>query len=907
MDIQRQFAATLISEIGMLDAVSFEKLCHHLICAIENEPSAIIYRGSNLGGKPVGYTVDSFSFGGKLIGEYSTAKDYFNFPYKKPINDTKHALSRVSGPTEKLYLLSSQVCRNGRFSDVEATVKNADPDCKIQEIIIFDARKIAEEIVRLIPEKSLLATVVFECLPRAKNLYVYYEYSHAMPVVPHDYVFDEREDSLIDIIKKKTITVITGISGIGKSYLARSVAEKLEGFDNKLWLFQEDMDKHVQFQSFSVKRLATSLNIANLFNETRTLLIIDGWNQRLDLQLFSELKSGFEIGSKIVITSQIRPQPELGLFSVNSTPESLAYKILTRDVSTTVSSEGYIKTIIKASGGHPLLMSIINGMLRHGEGDFKALSEDSAFWPQYEDRDNVELCILQRILPKAGIERELAIFKWLDIQSVDKELAKALCGLGPLQKLINRNFFQEERNGVLYFHDLIFAFLRSSSLSGKDPTEKFFNFFSSHLNVADYHFQRSVQMASARIIELCETQKTVPNLVHYLYLLIENNTLNPDIILQLCKYDLRSYLNDRIAIECILEAREVIRYCPFYSIKFDKNFDCDTIAQIDSLLSNIPKSETLRNILLHHKGKALKRQGRSEEALAAFNQAYAANHAPETALQLARLHTEKVAKRNLYMDILQKFMANPEGISITVVLAAFSEVASRLSAEDMEDPELQNAFILAIQMSSAKGFLQTFQAINCFGGKLWYTHPEVLTKIETSLQLPSQQKLREQDKFAIAQALKTIAKAHKESGAPHKAKEFLNRASEYYEALFATRNEFYLPHIAEFWLLKNMPEKAIKLLRGFLVEGKKDCQPHFYHRYAQALFQLDTLEEALSQIERALSLNKDQRFKSAFLETKADILMSMGRSEEARSSLEEAIMLTEGKYKQQLCKKLASF
>ncbi len=906
MDIQRQFVATLTSEIGMLDAVLFEKLCHHLICAIEKDQS-LIYRGSNFDGKPVGYTVDSFSFGGKLTGEYSTDKAYFKSPYTKPAHDTNHALGRASGPIEKLYLLSNQVCPNGHFPDVEAAVKNADPDCRICEPIIFDARKIAEEIVRLIPEKSLLADVVFECLPQSKNLYLYYEYSHAMPGVPYDYIFDEREDSLIDKIKNNPITVITGISGIGKSYLARSVAEKLEGFDNRLWLFQDDMDKNVQFQSFPVKRLAASLNIANLFNKTKTLLIIDGWNQRLDLQLFSELKAGFEIGSKIVITSQIRPQPELGLFSVNSTPERLAYKILTRDVSTPASSEEHVQTIIKTSGGHPLLMSIVNGMLRHGEGDFKALSEDSAFWPQYEDSDNVELCILQRILPKAGIEGELAIFKWLDLQSVDKELAKTLCGIGPLQKLINRNFFQEERNEILYFHDLIFAFLRSSALSGEDPTEKFLSFFSSHLNVADYHFQRSVQMASTRIRELCENQKTVPDLVHYLYLLAKNNKLNPEKVLQLCKYDLRIHPNDRIAIECILEAREVIRYCSSYPVEIDKNFDCDTIAQIDSMLPNIPESETLRHVLLHHKGKALKRQGRSTEALEAFNQAYVTDNAPETALQLARLHTDKDVKRMLYMDIMQRFIANPAGIAITVVLAAFSEGASRLSAEDLEDPTLQDAFILAIQMSNAEGFLQTFQAIDGFGGRLWYTHPEVLIKIEISLQLPGQQKLGEQDKFTIAQALKTIAKAHNETGSSQKAEAFLSRASEYYEALSTTKKEFYLTHIAEFWLLKNMPEEAIKLLSGFLSEGKKDCQPHFYHRYAQALFQVGELEEALSQIEIALSLNKNQRFQSAFLETRANIFMSMKRLEEARSSLGEAIMLTEGKYKQQLCKKLASF
>ena len=71
MDIQRQFVATLTSEIGMLDAVLFEKLCHHLICAIEKDQS-LIYRGSNFDGKPVGYTVDSFSFGGKITGGYST-------------------------------------------------------------------------------------------------------------------------------------------------------------------------------------------------------------------------------------------------------------------------------------------------------------------------------------------------------------------------------------------------------------------------------------------------------------------------------------------------------------------------------------------------------------------------------------------------------------------------------------------------------------------------------------------------------------------------------------------------------------------------------------------------------------------------------------------------------------------
>ena len=259
------------------------------------------------------------------------------------------------------------------------------------------------------------------------------------------------------------------------------------------------------------------------------------------------------------------------------------------------------------------------------------------------------------------------------------------------------------------------------------------------------------------------------------------------------------------------------------------------------------------------------------------------------------------------MDIMQRFIANPAGIAITVVLAAFSEGASRLSAEDLEDPTLQDAFILAIQMSNAEGFLQTFQAIDGFGGRLWYTHPEVLIKIEISLQLPGQQKLGEQDKFTIAQALKTIAKAHNETGSSQKAEAFLSRASEYYEALSTTKKEFYLTHIAEFWLLKNMPEEAIKLLSGFLSEGKKDCQPHFYHRYAQALFQVGKLEEALSQIEIALSLNKNQRFQSAFLETRANIFMSMKRLEEARSSLGEAIMLTEGKYKQQLCKKLASF
>src|SRR5690606_5966964 len=90
---------SLIDEIVSIDASSLELFGHRLIELIEDK--RLVHHGLNVDHRPVGYTVDTFSQSGDVIGEYSAEKGYFvnaggeNEPpvYKKVAKDIDHALS----------------------------------------------------------------------------------------------------------------------------------------------------------------------------------------------------------------------------------------------------------------------------------------------------------------------------------------------------------------------------------------------------------------------------------------------------------------------------------------------------------------------------------------------------------------------------------------------------------------------------------------------------------------------------------------------------------------------------------------------------------------------------------------------------------------------------------------------
>ncbi len=103
---------SLIDEIVSIDAASLELFGRGVIELIEGR--RLVHHGLNADHRPVGYTVDTFSQSGDVIGEYSAEKGYFvnaagedETPFfKKVAKNIDHALSY--GNPKKIYLIASQ-------------------------------------------------------------------------------------------------------------------------------------------------------------------------------------------------------------------------------------------------------------------------------------------------------------------------------------------------------------------------------------------------------------------------------------------------------------------------------------------------------------------------------------------------------------------------------------------------------------------------------------------------------------------------------------------------------------------------------------------------------------------------------------------------------------------------------
>lgn len=96
--IRQRIENNLIDEIKNLSATDLEYVGNHMLSV--SEKVHLVHHGINKEGRPIGYTVDSFSQDASIVGEYSVQKDYFTDYvdingeeyYKKIHNDVVHAM-----------------------------------------------------------------------------------------------------------------------------------------------------------------------------------------------------------------------------------------------------------------------------------------------------------------------------------------------------------------------------------------------------------------------------------------------------------------------------------------------------------------------------------------------------------------------------------------------------------------------------------------------------------------------------------------------------------------------------------------------------------------------------------------------------------------------------------------------
>ncbi|OOQ67360.1 NB-ARC domain-containing protein, partial [Vibrio parahaemolyticus] len=378
MDIlKRVFIKKVVDDLIPLNGTEFEYLCKPIFDILVGEQS--IHKGSNLYAKPISRTVDFSTNNFEVVGQCGTDGDYFDvFSRKfdeliklklsntKPIKDIKSTLNN-SHQCSKIILFANQEAKGGRLDNVNKVIRHIGIK---QDVDIIDSEKIAEIIFDNIGNQKLVLSLI-DYLPTASQIYSAISMHNELPPLPSDFVVRKDEKSIIDIVRDNQVSAIHGVSGIGKSKVALGVAHKLsEEFDSVIWV-NLDEGKTFNFKSVKVGDFDKNLNLANLCETYKTLVILDNFFGNAD-ELKSNFSSFANSDSRVIITSIERSLSRKSSFHLSEMDEEESRALISSHINI---DDKHIEAFISNIGGHPLCLELVCQIIEDEEYDEDEIKE----------------------------------------------------------------------------------------------------------------------------------------------------------------------------------------------------------------------------------------------------------------------------------------------------------------------------------------------------------------------------------------------------------------------------------------------------------------------------------------------------------------------------------------------------
>ena len=240
--------------LAKIDNIQFATMAHYLLEDMLG--ICLDRRGQSIDGEPVGYALDSSSPDTKIVVEYSSSKTYFTDSNLTKIdNDINHCLD-VAYDCEQIYLISNQTAGPLVYSDYSdyANVKSKELNKKIT---ILDARKLSEYIVDEIiaNQKTVILDKLIPYLPIIKKLNDEYLFTNTLPKNKNNFI--ERVDNkkaILDLLEDNKYILLHGISGIGKTEIAKDIANSFISEYSVIWLDGNTLNSPEDLKSITINR-----------------------------------------------------------------------------------------------------------------------------------------------------------------------------------------------------------------------------------------------------------------------------------------------------------------------------------------------------------------------------------------------------------------------------------------------------------------------------------------------------------------------------------------------------------------------------------------------------------------------------------------------------------------------------
>ncbi len=573
-------------------------------------------------------------------------------------------------------------------------------------------------------------------------------------------------------------------------------------------------------------------------------------------------------------------------------------------------SEQHFEKVWARAGGHALTLAVLRDTVALGECTWTQLADDLGSVAAFEYPASGR-SVISHILGRhaTALQYELQVLKWLGARTIDDQLLRSMVGLHGCLNLRRRSFLNAATGGLFGVHEIMLSCLGALPLEpslAERGEAAFWEYFARNWPTRPYHFRRSLQLHSGKVADWVTAHSPSPTIQEYVWLLIDADSKDPDRIAVLQQIPLDANAGNSLVLACIIEALEwASRLASGEEGK--RAVTEGAVRAIDSALPHVTESVSWAN-LSHHRGKLLRHLHRDTDAIHAFEAAISRNSKSyQSDLQIARIAAKQTDYKKAQTHIRRIITAygdEPESVPITVVLAAFAEMAIKGNADVRSEFIIRNPDVLscAIQQSNVEGFSQPYNTVARLGRQLYWDNPGLLVALCSILNMPGPLSIGPKEAFDVAECLKTSAKAQKELGAEDAAvKRSLTGAEPYYAAA-TLDSRFQTVMYSEWLILMDRYEDAVRTLES-IPHAERDVFAN--HRLAQALLGSGKPQDAHGAIVEAISKCSDKTYMSAFLEVRADVEQALSDRASAET-LRQAIRECQNpKYRAALESKLA--
>lgn len=901
---KREIVKEIIKDLETLDSVKFEDLAHAFIQ--QKEGIRLDHRGINRDGRPVGYTVDSLSDVFSVVGEYSVEKDYFSKTGDKIPNDIQH-IKKVSNNVKRAYLISNQIAENTEINHWQNTFC-----AETFEIVLMDGKRLAEEIFDLLNDKPNIIVHFHEYLPNMNELMMMFG-ANMLPEQDDGYVRDDRVfNDFCSNLDKQQITIVYGLSGSGKSQLTIDYATFVSNqYDCIYWINSKDVNNADSLSNVYIKRFGKSINLESVIQNTKTLLIIDGFDAEFSDELVDGVIHKLTSDSKIIITSINMPHTVHALLPMPQYGEDILEKILLNGLNGTDVDKEKVGQIINKIKSHPFSLKLINGCVRCGDFSFENICPELS---------QIEIGNSQTIVEKIfrylniTIKASLSVIAFFKQKSFDQLFLEDLVGLAQVNNLKRRSLISLDVKSKSYnIHDIAYHLLPTAvdTCNEEDVLNKSIDLAIKYDSNCMYNFFKVAYILVPIIMKKYGAKDIKPGRESFILLKTElKNDYIKTVIEILVSYDIKEVV-DFIEIRSIIEAYE--RNFLILSEENKTRIRDEFQVKLQQMLATTDNNE-VKALLNHHLGKNYRALKRNEESIKCLEEANKLKESSSTTLQLARsymtLYKEKkedvwLEKAKGKMVDLEKMILENNDISTTISLSFIEDLKQYKELSETFYSYVDNVKLVASQIiqSAANGYTQSWNAFIPFSRAVYYHHASILLEVTPYLIIPSFVGNTTKELINISECYKQSVKASKEIGSEsekYKKLSIIYLKKINFEDMLHL-NSFDKTTISETMCMFGTDEdtnKAIELLNSLLPEEENAFT---FQKKARCQFKCKKYSEALDSANEAVERSKKTKYYSTMLELKANVLHALSRESEALKALCDAIHnCLDDKYKKRL-------